>query len=167
MKPRYRRVSKSETLMRYLLFNDIAVIACSRPGEGGLKSALIAKARRAAKQLDQPRMGRAHIIGGRIKGHWASRRSNSGWAAMNSSIAAWKEIAFPLRSFRKAMNSSTADCSAGESRETTWAKSSFISCPNDLSISPRLIPGNTPEKRRRGTRRSQEAGKRNSNFETR
>ncbi len=40
---------------------------------------------------------------------------------MNSSIAAWKEVLgnFPLRSFRKVMNSFTADCSAGESSETS------------------------------------------------
>jgi len=70
---------------------------------------------------------------------------------MNSSLAARKVVsaAFPLRSFRKTMKSFTADCSAGESCDTSCAKSSgFMRPPNTQSIHQSQSLSNEDEKLR-------------------
>ena len=78
-------------------------------------------ARRCLREFNPQRIISRTWRGEMAERHWASRRSNSGWLVMNSSIAAWKEVPgnFPLRCLRKGMNSFTADWSAGERSDTS------------------------------------------------
>jgi hypothetical protein len=103
------------------LLDDVPVVAALRSGQGCIECATVANPLCAAEQDQQAGVRSHHVIETRINCHWASRRSNSGCSEMNSSMAAWKAFSgcFPWRCFRKTMNSFTADCSSGESSETS------------------------------------------------
>ena len=70
------------------LLDNVLVIAALRPAQCRFQRAMVTDPMRPTKQNNQTRMSGEHIRKGRVKRHRASRRSSSGWAAMNSSIAA-------------------------------------------------------------------------------
>jgi hypothetical protein len=63
---------------RSRLFDDVPVIAALRAAQSGFEGAAVTDALCPTKQNDQTRVSSEHIRKGRVKRHWASRRSSSG-----------------------------------------------------------------------------------------